>query len=54
MCPSDTPEGEACGLVKNVSLMCHITVEVDDTNLIELLQTYYVYSLRDFSYAPDE
>ncbi|EUB54999.1 DNA-directed RNA polymerase III subunit RPC2 [Echinococcus granulosus] len=54
VCPSDTPEGEACGLVKNVSLMCHITVEVDDTNLIELLQTYYVYALRDFSYALDE
>ncbi|VDP36724.1 unnamed protein product [Schistosoma margrebowiei] len=25
ICPSDTPEGEACGLVKNVALMCHVT-----------------------------
>ncbi|KAM3078179.1 DNA-directed RNA polymerase III complex subunit Rpc2 [Clarireedia jacksonii] len=25
LCPSDTPEGEACGLVKNLALMTHIT-----------------------------
>ena len=54
VCPSDTPEGEACGLVKNVSLMCHITVEVDDTSLINLLQTYNVFDLRDFRYGPNE
>ena len=27
LCPSDTPEGESCGLVKNLALMTHITVE---------------------------
>ncbi|PSR87063.1 DNA-directed RNA polymerase III subunit RPC2 [Coniella lustricola] len=27
LCTSDTPEGEACGLVKNLALMTHITVE---------------------------
>ncbi|KAI5785934.1 hypothetical protein EDC01DRAFT_196833 [Geopyxis carbonaria] len=26
VCPAETPEGQACGLVKNLSLMCHITV----------------------------
>ncbi|CAL1540930.1 unnamed protein product [Lymnaea stagnalis] len=30
LCPSDTPEGEACGLVKNLALMTHITVDVDE------------------------
>ncbi|PNS14496.1 DNA-directed RNA polymerase III subunit RPC2 [Sphaceloma murrayae] len=25
LCPNDTPEGEACGLVKNLALMTHIT-----------------------------
>lgn len=25
LCPSDTPEGEACGLVKNLALLAHIT-----------------------------
>lgn len=27
LCPSDTPEGEACGLVKNLALMTHITTD---------------------------
>jgi len=27
LCPADTPEGEACGLVKNLALMTHITTE---------------------------
>eukprot|EP00756_Hemistasia_phaeocysticola_P064166 Hpha_TRINITY_DN7574_c0_g1::TRINITY_DN7574_c0_g1_i1::g.19131::m.19131/K03021/RPC2, POLR3B; DNA-directed RNA polymerase III subunit RPC2 len=25
LCPSDTPEGESCGLVKNLSLLCQVT-----------------------------
>ncbi|KAI1368988.1 RNA polymerase Rpb2 [Xylaria arbuscula] len=31
LCPSDTPEGEACGLVKNLALMTHITTDADET-----------------------
>ncbi|XP_071851455.1 DNA-directed RNA polymerase III subunit RPC2-like isoform X4 [Apostichopus japonicus] len=30
LCPSDTPEGEACGLVKNLALMTHITTDLDE------------------------
>lgn len=30
LCPSDTPEGEACGLVKNLALMTHITTDVEE------------------------
>eukprot|EP01147_Barroeca_monosierra_P003679 gene3679-8343_t len=33
LCPSDTPEGETCGLVKNLALMAHVTVDVDETPL---------------------
>ncbi|XP_064100061.1 DNA-directed RNA polymerase III subunit RPC2-like [Macrobrachium nipponense] len=36
VCPSDTPEGESCGLVKNLALMTHITTEVDPEPIIEL------------------
>lgn len=36
LCPSDTPEGEACGLVKNLALMTHITTECDDQPVIRL------------------
>ncbi|KAI3381933.1 hypothetical protein SNEBB_006954 [Seison nebaliae] len=28
LCPSDTPEGEACGLVKNLALMTHVTTDL--------------------------
>lgn len=27
LCPSDTPEGEACGLVKNLALLTHVTTD---------------------------
>ena len=36
LCPSDTPEGEACGLVKNLALMTHITTDVEEKQLIKL------------------
>ena len=29
MCPADTPEGEACGLVKNLALLAHVTDDED-------------------------
>lgn len=37
LCPSDTPEGEACGLVKNLALMTHITTDVDEEPIIRLV-----------------
>ncbi|KAJ2502731.1 DNA-directed RNA polymerase III complex subunit Rpc2 [Coemansia sp. RSA 1972] len=30
MCPADTPEGELCGLVKNLALMTHITTDDEE------------------------
>ncbi|KAL3881750.1 hypothetical protein ACJMK2_028145, partial [Sinanodonta woodiana] len=36
LCPSDTPEGEACGLVKNLALMTHITTDHNETPIIRL------------------
>jgi len=35
--PSDTPEGESCGLVKNLALMTHITTDDEEPPLIRLL-----------------
>ena len=37
LCPADTPEGEACGLVKSLALMTHITTNDDDEPIIKLL-----------------
>lgn len=36
LCPSDTPEGESCGLVKNLALMTHITTECSEEPIAKL------------------
>ncbi|XP_010043725.2 DNA-directed RNA polymerase III subunit 2 [Eucalyptus grandis] len=36
LCPCDTPEGEACGLVKNLALMTHVTTDQEEGPLIAL------------------
>ena len=36
LCPSDTPEGEACGLVKNLALMTHVTTDQDEKPIIRM------------------
>ncbi|RWR74823.1 DNA-directed RNA polymerase III subunit 2 isoform X2 [Cinnamomum micranthum f. kanehirae] len=36
LCPCDTPEGEACGLVKNLALMTHVTTDEEESPLITL------------------
>jgi DNA-directed RNA polymerase III subunit RPC2 len=37
LCPSDTPEGEACGLVKNLALMTHITTNDEEEPVRKLV-----------------
>jgi DNA-directed RNA polymerase III subunit RPC2 len=39
LCTSDTPEGEACGLVKNLALMTHITTNVEEGPVKETILT---------------
>ncbi|KTW30037.1 DNA-directed RNA polymerase III subunit RPC2 [Pneumocystis jirovecii RU7] len=36
LCPSDTPEGESCGLIKNLALMTHITTDNDEEPIEKL------------------
>lgn len=36
LCTSDTPEGEACGLVKNLALMTHITTDDEEDPVRQL------------------
>lgn len=45
LCPSDTPEGEACGLVKNMSLMAHITIN-SSADLTDFLISLGVQDIR--------
>ncbi|KAG9137414.1 hypothetical protein Leryth_021169 [Lithospermum erythrorhizon] len=36
LCPCDTPEGESCGLVKNLALLTHVTTDQDEGPIISL------------------
>ena len=38
ICPSETPEGPNCGLVKNLAVMCKVTTDEGDDGVIELLR----------------
>eukprot|EP00026_Physarum_polycephalum_P001126 Phypoly_transcript_01127.p1 GENE.Phypoly_transcript_01127~~Phypoly_transcript_01127.p1 ORF type:complete len:1105 (+),score=124.69 Phypoly_transcript_01127:86-3400(+) len=37
VCPSDTPEGESCGLVKNLSLLAHVTSDEDEGPILKIV-----------------
>ncbi|KAI9563545.1 hypothetical protein GHT06_011008 [Daphnia sinensis] len=49
LCPSDTPEGEGCGLVKNLALMTHITTEAEEEPIIRIAQNMGVEDINLFS-----
>lgn len=36
LCPADTPEGESCGLVKNLALMTHVTTDEEEEPIARL------------------
>lgn len=36
LCPADTPEGESCGLVKNLALMTHVTTDEEEGPITSL------------------
>ncbi|KAJ2509518.1 DNA-dependent RNA polymerase II, partial [Coemansia sp. RSA 1939] len=46
-CPAETPEGQACGLVKNLALMAHVTVGVDSGSIREFLNEWSMESLAE-------
>lgn len=37
LCPADTPEGESCGLVKNLALLTHITTDDEEGPVRQLV-----------------
>lgn len=47
ICPSETPEGHACGLVKNLSLMAYISVGKSSASIIEILEECGVERLEE-------
>ncbi|MCO5565838.1 hypothetical protein L7F22_019513 [Adiantum nelumboides] len=51
VCPAETPEGQACGLVKNLSLMAVVSVGSPSGPIIEFLEEYGLDSLIDMQVA---
>ncbi|CAJ2675570.1 unnamed protein product [Trifolium pratense] len=49
LCPCDTPEGESCGLVKNLALMTHVTTDEEEPPLISLCYTLGVEDMEHIS-----
>lgn len=47
VCPAETPEGQACGLVKNLSLMATISVGSFSAPVIEFLEEWGLESLEE-------
>ena len=51
VCPAETPEGQACGLVKNLSLMSYITVGSSSRPIQEFLDEWTLESLEEVNPA---
>ena len=48
VCPAETPEGQACGLVKNLALMCYITVGSPSDPIVEFMIQRNMELLEEF------
>src|SRR5688572_33247380 len=51
VCPAETPEGQACGLVKNLALMSYISVGSASAPIIEFLEEWTMENLEEMSVA---
>jgi DNA-directed RNA polymerase II subunit RPB2 len=49
ICPAETPEGQACGLVKNLALMAYISVGSASETILEFLDEWTMENLEDTS-----
>lgn len=48
LCPCDTPEGESCGLVKNLALIAHITTDEPEDYIVRMLFNFTVMDINIF------
>jgi len=49
ICPAETPEGQMCGLVKNLALMAYISVGSDHHPILEFLEEWSMENLEEIS-----
>lgn len=51
VCPAETPEGHAVGLVKNLALMAYISVGSQPSPILEFLEEWSMENLEEISPA---
>lgn len=49
ICPAETPEGQACGLVKNLALMTYISVGCASQPVLEFLEEWATENLEEIA-----
>eukprot|EP01133_Synstelium_polycarpum_P003771 gene3771-4348_t len=49
VCPSETPEGQACGLVKNLAMMAYISVGSVSQPILEFLEEWSTENLEEIT-----
>jgi DNA-directed RNA polymerase II subunit RPB2 len=49
VCPAETPEGQACGLVKNLALMSYISVGSSPSPILRFLEEWAMENLEEIS-----
>ncbi|KAG4106888.1 DNA-directed RNA polymerase II subunit RPB2 [Neocallimastix lanati (nom. inval.)] len=47
VCPAETPEGQACGLVKNLALMSYVSVGSSSAPIIEFLEEWSMENMEE-------
>lgn len=52
VCPSDTPEGEGCGLIKNLALTCTITLDEPREAILKLKALAHCLGMEDVVLLP--
>ncbi|KAJ9090841.1 hypothetical protein QFC20_007802, partial [Naganishia adeliensis] len=52
VCPAETPEGQACGLVKNLALMSYISVGTPSAPIVNFLHQWHILDLDEYSDKP--
>ncbi|KAF2868578.1 RNA polymerase II second largest subunit [Massariosphaeria phaeospora] len=48
VCPAETPEGQACGLVKNLSLMCYVSVGSESKPITDFMSQRNMEVLEEY------
>ena len=49
ICPAETPEGQACGLVKNLALLAYISVGCASAPVLEFLDEWSTENLEEIN-----